>query len=223
MEAKKIIANIKQMYSDYSIPTNLQRHMLAVAGVAKQLSDNCKVNTNSNALVAASLIHDLGNIVKMQFDEKHAKSLLDDKDFGKIAFYREKQKEFIEKYGEDDEEANIKIASEIGAPKDVAALLECHATVAQKGLSTINENFEAQLLFYSDLRVSPNGVVPLKERLNEYAKRHSFDKDPIKTAQSKEFVKAAIEMEEEIFKKMKIKPEEITPISTKKCLTGLFP
>ena len=68
---------------------------------------------------------------------------------------------------------------------------------------------------YSDLRVTPYGVVSLKERVHDFAKRHCKPGDKKCMAESKRFFKFAENMETVLFKKIKIKPSQINVKSTR--------
>jgi len=211
MKAKQIIEHIQEIYSKFPVPINLKRHMLMVGGVAEILCDNSKVKINKEEIIAAALIHDLGNVIKMHFEKDYTwRHLLDKKDLGKLDYYKEKQEEFRKKYGESAELANQKIAKELKAPKKVVGLLKPRVIKVKNGKGIVAKSFEKQLLLYSDLRVAPKGVVPLRTRLEEYAKRYAFSEDPEKTAHSNIYINTATKMEKNIFRKIKIKPEEIT-------------
>jgi HD superfamily phosphodiesterase len=88
IKSKKIFDNLKYIYKKYYIPLNLQKHMLEVASVAEIICDNCKEDLNKEEIIASCLIHDLGNIIKMDFDNRIY--LLDEKDKQKIDFYKKK-------------------------------------------------------------------------------------------------------------------------------------
>jgi hypothetical protein len=221
VNASEIRQNIQLIYERYSIPKNLQRHMMQVAAVGEQLSNASKMPVNKNNIVAALLIHDLGNLVKMQLHSDEKIKLLDLEDQNKVEYYRKKQKEFIEKYSSDDFVTNKLIAKEIGVENEIIDLLPGENPLQMLTKREVTpKNIEKIICIYSDLRVSPTGVTTIKERLAEYAKRHSFDSDPAKTEHSNNFVKAAEEMERKLFLKMNITPKEITKDSVKKLVSS---
>ena len=60
---------IKDIYSKYNIPPNLQLHMFRVAAFADILCDNHKkVDFDKEIIIKSCLLHDLGNIIKFDFD-----------------------------------------------------------------------------------------------------------------------------------------------------------
>jgi hypothetical protein len=215
MESKKIIKQIQSIYDRYAIPKNVQRHMFSVAGVAKQICENCSEKIDSTDLIATCLIHDLGNIIKMNFTSEDNIKLLDKEDIQKLDYFKKKQEEFWKKYGKDDNIANELIAKELGANDEIIYLLENKA-IEHKPLDFWKDDLSLLILAYADCRVSPHGVVSMQERIDEYVHRNEFHKDKEKMDKSKEFEEFSKLMENELFKKMKIKPEEINEESIKK-------
>ena len=65
----EIINSINKIYTQFRIPPNLQQHMFRVASVAKIICNNWTgKELNQNDIVCVCLIHDLGNIVKYDFN-----------------------------------------------------------------------------------------------------------------------------------------------------------
>lgn len=59
---------IKDIYSHFNIPQPLQQHMIDVANVAQMICDNWQGETiDQKSIITLALLHDLGNIVKMDF------------------------------------------------------------------------------------------------------------------------------------------------------------
>jgi hypothetical protein len=183
--------------------------MMMVAAVAELICDKCVKETNKEDVVAAALIHDLGNFVKMTFDGDTEIRLLDKEDHNKIELYKQKKKEFIEKYGPHDWKANELIAKEIGVNENVLYLLH-HKEVFHAPREEWENNFGLMIFFYADLRVSPNGVTGLEERLAEFRKRHKLFEQKDQAEYSKKFNEFALKLEKEIFEYIKITPEAIT-------------
>lgn len=215
MESKKIIQNIHSLYDEYCVPDNVRMHMMRVAAVSELICDKMKPKIDSSDLVAVSLIHDLGNIVKMDFDHKRKILLLYKKDRCNLDYLRIKQKEFWKKYGKDDNHANDLIAEEIGVNKRVLYLLK-HKGIEDRETNFWVNDIELMILFYADGRVSPKGVTSIKHRLKEYIKRYELDKDPIRVERSKKFLEFSLSVEKIIFKHLKIKPSFITNKSVQK-------
>ena len=214
MESQEIISNIESIYDKYSIPLNVQRHMFEVAAVAEIICDNCKEKINKEDIVASCLIHDLGNLIKVKFDEGSI-NLLDVADRKKIDFFKKQRAKMQEKYGENAENANSLIAEELGANKKVIEL------VSHKAIHIENEKFASNdldgiIVAYADMRVSPHGIVTMQERMDEYYKRYKVSEDKKQEEHSKQFAPLIKQLEKDLFKKLKIKPEDITNSSTKK-------
>jgi hypothetical protein len=212
MENANIRARINSIYDQYSIPINLRNHMINVAAVAELLCDNCKELVDKEAIIETALIHDLGNFIKMDFSKK-TQYIFDERDIPKIPFFKEKQKEFIAKYGGDTNKANIKIAKEINAPSKVIKILE---NDLYKLDETKLKNLDAVIFYYSDLRVSPTQITSMQERTDEYAKRYNILADKTRLAYSEKFVVFAKKLEIELFKKMKIAPSDVNTNSCAK-------
>ena len=209
MQSKKIIENIHSIYDEYAVPQNVRMHMMRVAAVAEIICDNINPKIDSSDLVAVSLIHDLGNIVKFDFSHKEKILLLEKKDRENIEFLKKKQKEFFEKYGENDIVANKLIAEEIGVNKRVLYLLKNKEIEYSETNFWVND-LELMILFYTDLRVAPRGVTSMKKRIEEYAKRNLFEKDPLQAEKSKKFTIFALDIEKKIFAHLNFKPNYIT-------------
>lgn len=213
MQAKEIISNISSIYKNYHIPANLQRHMKHVAAVAELMCENSKEKVDKDSIVASCLIHDLGNIVKMNFITNETIGLMDKEDQENIPLYLIKQKEVIEKYGKTDLEANISIGKELGVSEKVIRLIEHRALNIINGKFSSN-NIEDMIASYSDMRVDPHGVVSLTERMEEYRKRYLIEGDIERMERSKIFMKLILVLEKELFLKMKITPEQVNSKTT---------
>jgi broad specificity phosphatase PhoE/uncharacterized protein (UPF0147 family) len=215
IESKQIIQITKQIYEKYSVPTNVRRHMIQVAAVAELLCEKSKKKTNKEDIIAAALIHDLGNIVKMNFDDKEKIKLLDLNDRKQLSFLRIKQKEFLQRYGSNDGMANQKIVEEIGVNQKVNYLFK-HKALERETDQKWKNNLDLMIFTYADLRVAPNGVTTLKNRLAEFAKRYDLKSDKKKWEYSQAFCIFADDLEKTLFKNLLIKPKDITTLSIKK-------
>lgn len=159
---------IREIYKKYSVPPNLQEHMLRVASVTKFITEHwVGVNLDKDKLVKASLLHDLGNIVKFNFD-KYPHFL--GAEAKNIEFWKNKQKEIISKYGDDDHKATQKMLSEIGL--DESSVESISAKSFANSVETLkSSNWSLKILLYSDMRVLPNGICSLQERLDDIMDR----------------------------------------------------
>ena len=57
--------NIQEIYTKYKIMPSLQLHQYRVAGVAMYLCERVKMKIDTDNIIAACLLHDMGNIIKI--------------------------------------------------------------------------------------------------------------------------------------------------------------
>lgn len=183
----------------------LQLHMLRVAGVAFNICNFFNKPINKDLIISASLLHDMGNIVKAKFD------IFPDEFYKPRGreYWKRLQKEFIEKYGNDDHTATEKILRESGISLKIVTLLsDMKFKLAEK--VSLSKDFNLKIVSYADQRVSPYGVVSMKKRFDEAKKRYVNDINH--ELFSKEFdflVTKSMENEKQIFTNCSIRPEDI--------------
>ena len=191
--------NIIEIYNKYYIPENLQMHMLRVAACANLILDNWTGKPiDRKAITRVSLLHDMGNMVKIP-EEK-----IRDKNFIEL------RKKYYEKYGTNDHEINMLIGKKEGLTDKELEILD--AKRSRKNEQTAkSDNYEIKICAYCDQRVAPDGVVSLKERLED-AKRRYKDK-PLSVWSNEEkakyLIKCALEIEAQVMRYCKLKPEDI--------------
>jgi HD domain len=206
--------NIMEIYKKYQIMPNLAEHQLKVAAVGEMICEHWRRGTTLNltrndaeTIIAACLLHDMGNILK--FDLTKTKSLLNmDID---LEFWQKVKEEYLQKYGEDEHQAALKIAQEIGATPRIIELIDCI------GFNTGQMNAEAKdfgkkICAYSDIRVGPRGVISLEERLADLRVRYDnkFHMMGGNEEKRSEFENGLREIERQIFEHCNIKPSDIT-------------
>lgn len=195
---------ILDIYKEYKIIPNLQDHMLRVAAVASIICDNFNEPLPKEEIVAACLLHDMGNIIKFDMN-----SLLDFFKSEGVAYWQKVKDEYIKKYGENEHRATLQIVRNLGFEK----LLPYVDVVDFKKVHNIldNSNFGQKICFYADSRVDPFGVVSIKQRLEEGKRRYSGRTDItfITEEEREKGEKSIFELEKQIFSKCKMKPEEI--------------
>jgi len=59
---------IQQIYDHYDIMPSLQLHMLRVTAVAAMIVESFNQPLDKNNIIKACLLHDMGNIVKFDFN-----------------------------------------------------------------------------------------------------------------------------------------------------------
>lgn len=183
----------------------LQLHMLRVAGVAKIICDNFQKEIDKESVITASLLHDMGNIIKFKLD-LFPKGL---KPFG-LKYWEGVRGEFIKKYGPDEHLATIKISEEIGISQEIINIVNDLEFSMTKQIDRSN-NLKKKVIKYSDLRVAPSGVLSLEKRLAEARGRYAIGKTPKWSKEEfNELASIWDKIEKEIFYLTKISPEDIT-------------
>lgn len=191
--------NIIKIYNKYYLPENLQMHMLRVAACSNFIMDNWNgPNIDKEAIIRVCLLHDMGNIVKIPED------FSDDENFIKI------RKKYIAKYGTNDHEINLEIGKIEGLSNEEMEILD--GKRSRKNEETLKSNsYERKICAYCDQRVAPNGVVGIKERLEDAKVRYKDKHFSVWSNEEKAnyLIKCSLEIEKQIFQYCSLKPEEI--------------
>ncbi len=155
------------IYDQYSIPNNLQTHMLRVAGVGKIICDNLSstIKIDRDLLVRALCVHDMGNIVKFDFT---IKSIYTNPDT--ISKLKIIQSDFIAKFGHDAHEATENILKEVGLENTLISLIN-GMIIEELGAITSQKDWVLMIATYADYRVAPHGIVSIHERLDDLVTR----------------------------------------------------
>lgn len=208
--------NIQDLYAEYEIPSWLALHMQRVAAVAATLFDaHAALPENSNnpsfsavartELLAACLLHDMGNIIKFNF-EKLLLSLPEDK-----AHWQEVQNTMIDRYGSDEHVATLAMLDAIGVSDRVKGIVDGIGFTKCEAIDA-GSDILVKIAQYADARVCPNGVVSLQERLADMYVRyaHKHKKDDAETVTN---TAASFRIEQFLFSPLSIKPQDITESS----------
>ena len=152
--------NIIDIYNKYHLPENLQMHMLRVASCSNLIIDNWKgQELDRNAIIRVCLLHDMGNMVKIPESESK------DKEFLTV------RKKYFDKHGTNDHEINLEIGKIEGLSEKELTILD--GKRSRKNEETLKSNsYEIKICAYCDQRVAPDGVVDLKERLEDAKVRY---------------------------------------------------
>lgn len=197
--------HIAKIYKRYNTIPSLQLHMYRVAAVAQLIANHSKEKVDTHAVISACLLHDMGNILKFNFELFP--------EFFKpegIEYWKKIRTQFAEKYGEDEHYATFEIAKEIGVSEKTMKLL--HAIGFSNAVINKNHHdFAQKICAYADCRVEPMGVVSLQRRLEDGRKRFQLNK---KLSENSTFFQemsvALYEIEKQIFELNDLKPEDIT-------------
>jgi len=169
---------ITQLYKKYHVPKNLELHMFWVSALGQKIIDHwVGPKLHQKHTVSALLLHDIGNLVKFELNsswwlKNMQKIVLEETNSTNFLNNLKKaQTQMIKKYGKNSELANVAILKEIGVEKGIIELIEDHSwerlTVA---LNT--ENWEEKIVEYCDLRVIPNGLTTVENRMNDLRQRY---------------------------------------------------
>lgn len=191
--------NIIEIYKKYHLPENLQMHMLRVAGCSNLIIDNWTgQEIEKEAIIRVCLLHDMGNIVKIP------------EDFSKEEEFIKIRKKYIEQYGTNDHEINLEIGKQEGLIEKEIMILD--GKRSRKNEETLkSDSYERKICAYCDQRVAPDGVVGIKERLEDAKVRYK-DK-PLSVWSNEEkanyLIECSLGIEKQIMKHCKLNPEDI--------------
>jgi phosphohistidine swiveling domain-containing protein len=164
-----IFNSFSALYRALKVPPNLQKHLLRVASVGEVICENWSGPAIDRELILGTLlVHDIGNIVKADYDKFPA---LYPEEMKNIRYWRSVQANMRRKYGDDDVEASINIAKEIGASSRILALLRQKQFVNNIQIE-LSDDFNVKIAAYADQRVAFYGVLSLEERLAEAKRRY---------------------------------------------------
>lgn len=199
---------ILDIYQKYQIMPTLQQHQLRVAAVASILTDHITIDTKN--VITACLLHDMGNILKFDLDKPWFPDFLEPEG---PAYWINVQKTFQNKYGDNEHQASITIAQEVGANQRVIELIDCVSfSQAEKNVTTTD--FGKKICEYSDMRVTPHGVTSLETRLKDLQKRYAPIRNSEKDKQRRtRFSQLSQQIEEQLFQEIELLPQQITDTS----------
>ena len=203
--------NIIKIYNKYYLPENLQMHMLRVAACSNLIIDNWNgPKIDKESIIRVCLLHDMGNMVKIP------ENFSNDENFIKT------RKKYFEKYGTNDHEINLYIGKVEGLTEKEIEILD--GKRSRKNEETLKSNsYERKICAYCDQRVAPNGVVGIKERLEDAKVR--YKNKPLSVWSNEEkanhLIECSLGIENQIFKYCNLKPEDINDKSIEKYIEKL--
>lgn len=197
--------NIIEIYKKYHLPENLQMHMLRVAACSNLIIDNWTgQEIAKESIIRVSLLHDMGNMVKIP------------ENFSKDEEFLQIRKKFFYKYGTNDHEINLEIGKQEGLTEKEIIILD--GKRSRKNEETLkSDSYERKICAYCDQRVAPDGVVGIKERLEDAKVR--YKNKPLSVWSNEEkanhLIECSLSIEKQIMKYCKLKPEDINDNSIK--------
>lgn len=191
--------NILEIYKKYSLPENLQLHMLRVAASANLIIDNWNgPKLDKKSIIRVCLLHDMGNILKIP------------EDFSNDEGFKKTRKFYFEKYGTNEHEANMEIGKLEGLTEEELIILD--GKRSRKNEETLKSNsYEIKICAYCDQRVAPDGVVDIKNRLEDAKVRYKDRPLSVWSDEKKanRMIECALEIEMQIMKYCSINSEDI--------------
>jgi hypothetical protein len=200
---------IAELYDEYRIPPWLQEHQLRVAAVGKIVASIQQKEVNSDDVIAACLLHDIGAIVKFDFTEGAAalRGLCPENE---IEYWRSVQSDMRARYGVEEHPATDAILAELDVRGSIRDIIH-NSGFDNMRMIIENNRHDVQVMQYADMRVSPHGITSLDERLTDVRDRYA---DKLKIAgryeQFAENFILARDIEERLFAGTSHTPEEIT-------------
>lgn len=203
--------NIIEIYKKYHLPENLQMHMLRVAACSNLIIDNWTgTKIDQESIIRVSLLHDMGNMVKIPAEFSQ------DEEFLKI------RKKYFDKYGTNDHEINLEIGKQEGLTEKEIIILD--GKRSRKNEETLKSNsYERKICAYCDQRVAPDGVVGIKERLEDAKIR--YKNKPLSVWSNEEkanhLIECSLGIEKQVMEQCNLSPEDINDSSIKKYIERL--
>ena len=195
--------NIIEIYNKYHLPENLQMHMLRVAACSNLIIDNWNgPEIDKKSIIRVSLLHDMGNMVKIPEDFSK------DEEFIKI------RKKYFYKYGANDHEINLEIGKQEGLTEKEIIILD--GKRSRKNEETLkSDSYERKICAYCDQRVAPDGVVGIKERLEDAKVRYTDKTLSVWSNEEKAdyLIECSLGIEKQIMENCKLNPDNINDSS----------
>lgn len=197
--------NIIEIYKKYHLPENLQMHMLRVAACSNLIIDNWTgKEIDKESIIRVCLLHDMGNIVKIP------------EDFSKDEEFINIRKKYFNKYGTNDHEINLEIGKQEGLTEEEIMILD--GKRSRKNEETLkSDSYEIKICAYCDQRVAPDGVIGIKQRLEDAKVR--YKNKPLSVWSNEEkanhLIECSLGIEKQIMEYCKLNSEDINDNSIK--------
>lgn len=183
-------------------------HLYRVTAYALYLTDHFvpDVQLNRDFITKACLFHDIGNIIKFDFRQDRLIEISDQD----AAKWKKVQEDFIAKYGPNENIAVNKIVAEIGLEENVQMLLK-QTGIEKIRFALTTDNWDVKLIRIADERISPQGVVTMRERYADLLARYQGrDHHLADKKENEERLALALELEKQIQSKCTIDLQKIT-------------
>ena len=132
------------------------------------------------------------------------------------------RKKYFDKYGTNDHEINLEIGKQEGLTEQELTILD--GKRSRKNEETLKSNsYERKICAYCDQRVAPDGVVSIKERLEDAKVR--YKNKPLSVWSNEEkanhLIECSLGIEKQIMQYCKLKPEDINDFRIKEYIEKL--
>jgi len=198
--------NILEIYKKYQIMPQLAEHQFKVAAVAEIILNHSSLILDRDDIVAACLLHDMGNIVKFDFNQSKemALGLID---LSSLKYWEKVKREFLSKYGSGSHNVTMRIIDELQVSKRIRELVNC-VGFEQAPENAKTSDFGKKICAYADMRVMPLGVGSLEDRMADLRVRY---KNHPEGANNREVFEVALrKIEKQIFEHCGIAPSDIS-------------
>lgn len=196
---------IVEIYKILNNPPNLQEHQIRTARVSLYIANYWQGEPiDKELLLSVALLHDVGNIVKFDI-EKYPHFL--GKEQERAEYWKSIQKEMVAKYGTDDHRVTKQMLTELGVSEEIVNTIYAMSYPNAPEIVS-SDNWILKILLYSDLRVSPTGIISIRERLDDVHSRLEKYKN------RQDLYESGIALENQIQEHIAGKAEDITDETT---------
>lgn len=178
-------------------------HLFRVTAVAWQICDSLETPVDKDSIIKACLFHDIANIIKFDLSYFPEHNQPEGQEY-----WQKVKEECIEKYGNSEHTASVKIVRDLGLSDYVAHLVD---VIEPEYIQEVNQGLDLgeKIGIYADNRATPHGVVSIEERNLEAKKRYEHHPHVFTEEAREFFMKNMRSIENQIFSHLKIKPEDI--------------
>lgn len=200
-----------EIYRAMHIYRGLQMHQLRVAAVARFIALRSRGMADVERVTRVGLFHDMGNIIKA--DLPRYQEFLEPEGLG---YWEGIKTDMTARYGGDEHVATQAMCREIGLGVSELELIE-NMRFSRTRWILEEGSLDQKICKYADMRVSPWGILPMRERLAEARERykgHPMDRGDVYTP---ELLESSARLCDEIEKYLvgccDFRPEEVTDAS----------
>jgi uncharacterized protein len=197
-----------EILKEYHVPSHILRHSLAVCRLAVFLTKKLRAKglaVDVNLVDRACLLHDMARVCDFDtMDYSKFEQTITQEDKTKWEQIKARHNETCH------EDAAYDILKE--QYPELALTIKKHRYMAMLDEKARPDTWEEKLLYYADMRVMNNRIVPLETRLKDAHKRNlrlhgSITESRINTAKVDPLI---YKLEQEIFEKIALSPSVIT-------------